>query len=99
MQYMEIFSAVNIANFIRIILIFLIYLLKSLIVGTCQNRLAEAVLTSTHNVCFGTNTCIRKIGIPQVYFIKEGYEGVYIIRICYPDECKTTDAVQNPHHI
>ena len=34
---------------------------KTLIVGTRYNRLAEEVLTSTHNVCFGSN--IRKIGI------------------------------------
>ena len=43
------------------ILIFLIFLLKTYIVGTCQNR-REAVLTSTHNVCFGSK--IRKLGIP-----------------------------------
>ena len=30
--------------------------------GTCYNRLAKAVLTSTHNLCFGAK--IRKIGIP-----------------------------------
>ena len=34
---------------------------KTLIVGTRYNRLAEEVLTSTPNVCFGSN--IRKIGI------------------------------------
>ena len=27
-------------------------LLKTLIVGTRKNRLSEAVLTSTHNLCF-----------------------------------------------
>ena len=36
-----------------------ICLLKTLIVGTRQNRLAEEVLTSTHNLCFGQK--IRKI--------------------------------------
>ena len=32
------------------------------IVGTCKNRLSEAVLTSTHNLCFGAK--IRKIYTP-----------------------------------
>ena len=54
-------------------------LFKTLIVGTPKNRLAEAVLTSTYNPCFGAK--IRKIGIlqlyiPQFYSIKVGYEGV-----------------------
>ena len=34
---------------------------KTLIVGTRYNRLGEAVLRSTHDVCLGSN--IRKIGI------------------------------------
>ena len=33
-------------------LIFFIVLLKTQIVGTRYNRLAEVVLTSTHNLCF-----------------------------------------------
>ena len=33
-------------------LTFFIFLLKTQIVGTRYNRLAEAVLTSTHNLCF-----------------------------------------------
>ena len=32
--------------------IFFLFLLKTLIVGTRSNRLKEAVLTSTHNLCF-----------------------------------------------
>ena len=40
-------------------MILLIFMLKKLIVGTHLNRLAEAVLTRTHNLCFGW-----KIGIP-----------------------------------
>ena len=32
--------------------IFFIYLLKTLIVGTCLNCLSEAVLMCTHNLCF-----------------------------------------------
>ena len=41
---------------------------------------------STHNLCFGAK--IRKIDIPlhtPVYYIKVGFEGVYIARICFPD--------------
>ena len=38
----------------------------------------EAILTSTHNLCFGAK--IRKICIPQVVF-----KGVYISRTCFPD--------------
>ena len=38
----------------------LIFLLKTYIVGARDNHPAEAVLTSTHNVCFGSK--IRKIG-------------------------------------
>ena len=34
-------------------MICLFYVLKTLIVGTRENRLAEAVLTSTHNLYFG----------------------------------------------
>ena len=41
-----------------------------------QNRLGEAVLTSTHNLCFGGK--IRKIGIPynpHFFYIKAGLRG------------------------
>ena len=54
--------------------------------GTRQNRLGEAVLTCTHNLCFGAK--IRKIGIPgipQFFYIKVGLKGVYISRTCFPD--------------
>ena len=47
----------------------------------------EAVLTSTHNLCFRAK--IRKNVYPckpQFYFIKVGCKGVYITRTCYPDE-------------
>ena len=55
--------------------------------GTRKNRLVEAVLTSTHNLCFGAK--IRKIGIPcipQFCYIKVGFKGVYISRTCFPDD-------------
>ena len=48
----------------------------------------EAVLTSTHNLCFGAK--IRKIGIPlQIpsfffFYIKVGFKEVYISRTCFP---------------
>ena len=73
------------------ILIFLIILLKTLIVGTCKYRLAEVVLTSTHNVCFGSK--IKKIGIPQFYYIKVGYKGVFIAWTCFHDEFKDYGSV------
>ena len=48
---------------------------------------SEAVLTSTHNLCFGAK--IRKKNVypckPQFYYIKVGCKGVYILRTCYPD--------------
>ena len=73
-------------NFIGNILIILILSLKTYIVGTCKNRLAEAVLTSTHNVCIRSK--IRKLGAPckpQFFYIKLGLETVYISRTCIPD--------------
>ena len=44
----------------------------------------EAVLTSTHNLCFGEK--IRKIVYPckpRFYYIKVGCKGVYITRTCH----------------
>ena len=54
-------------------------MLKTWIVGTFQNRLAEAVLTSTHNVLsrnMKNNVYPCK---PQFYYIKVGFNGVKII--------------------
>ena len=62
-QYTEIFSAVKTENLLRKKRIFLIYLLKTLIV--------EAVLMSTHNLCFGEK--IRKVCYPLLY--KSGVQG------------------------
>ena len=62
--------------FSRLMLIFFLFLLKTEIVGTRENRLAEAVLTSTHNLCFGAK--IRKIGVPlhtPVLLYKSGVHG------------------------
>ena len=58
--------------------------------------LVEAVLTSTHNLCFGAK--IRKIGIPlipQFCYIKVGFEGVYITRTCFPIVEVQTDFCMN----
>ena len=52
------FSVVKNENFIRKILIFFYFCSKHIIVGTRKNRLADAVLTSTYNLCFGAR--IRK---------------------------------------
>ena len=44
--------------------------------GASKNRLAEAVLTSTHNLCFGAK--IKKIGIhlhAPVLLYKSGIQG------------------------
>ena len=53
---------------------FFLFLLETWIVGT-----GEALLTSTHNLCFGTK--LRKIGIPlhtPVILYKSGvYGGIY----------------------
>ena len=63
MQYTEIFLALKFENF-QLFFLFL---------------LGEAVLTSTHNLCFGAK--IRKIGIPlqtPVLLYKSGvYGGIY----------------------
>ena len=93
MQYTEIFSAVKIKNFIGKISTFLIFLLKTLIVGT------EAVLTSTHNLCFGSK--IRKnryTPITPTFTIEMGgggYEVVYTARTCFLDVTTITNTYNN----
>ena len=57
-----IFRDVKIENFLLKIFDIFKILLKTLIVCTCYNRLVEAVLTHTHNLCFEAK--IRKVGIP-----------------------------------
>ena len=57
--------------------------------GYTLNRLADAVLTSAHNLCFGAK--IRKKNrytpaYPVFYYIKGRFKGVYIARTCFPDE-------------
>ena len=62
-------------------MVFLIYFLKT----------AEAVLTSTHNLCFGSK--IRKIGIPlqtPVLLYESGVQGVYMSRT-FPDVLRKSE--------
>ena len=54
MQYTEIFSEEKLKILLEKKRMFLIFLLKTYIVGTRQNRLAGAVQTSARNVCFGS---------------------------------------------
>ena len=51
---------------------------------------AEAVLTSTHNVCFGAKVGKKVIHLqtPVVFYIKVGFKGVYHSRTCFPDVFK-----------
>ena len=67
-------------------MILLIFMLKKSIVGTHLNRLAEAVLTRTHNLCFGWKKGVNPY-IPQFYYIKVGFKGVYIPWIHFLDNC------------
>ena len=61
------------------------------------SSVSEAVLTSTHNLCFGAKIK-NKIyhSIPQFYFcyIKVGFNGVYFSWICFPDEFRVSLKVQ-----
>ena len=75
MQYTVFFSENRNKNKVEKMIVFLI-LLKTLIVGTRKNRVGEAVLTSTHNVCFGSRK--RKIEYPckpQLNYIKMRFIG------------------------
>ena len=57
--------------------------------GTRLNRLTEAVLTSTYNLCFEAK--IRKSVYPcksQFYYIKVGCKGVFATRTCFRDAGK-----------
>ena len=74
---------------------FFLFLLKTLIVCTRLNRRIEAVLTSTHNLCFRAK--IRKYVYPfkpQFYYIKVGVRG-YVTRACHPDVVQMTENNSN----
>ena len=56
------------------------------LLNTWRRACNEAVLTSTHNLCFRAK--IRKNVYPckpQFYYIKVGCKGVHITRTCYHD--------------
>ena len=53
MQYMDIFSAVKIENFIRKILIFFFFYIYIVVAQNIDCGHTEVVLTSTHKLCFG----------------------------------------------
>ena len=59
MHYAMVLKAVKMINFKTKIVIFFLFLLKTHIVGTRENRINVAVLRSTHNLCFKAN--IRRI--------------------------------------
>ena len=84
MQYTVIFHGCKNVHFQ---MIYFLFLLKTLIVGTRNNRLIEAVLTNTHNLCFGAK--IRKKVYPckpQFYYIRLGCKGVFVTRTCFRDD-------------
>ena len=51
--------------------------------ATRYKRLAEAVETSTHNLCLELK--IRITCTPQFYYIKVGFKEVFISLTCFPD--------------
>ena len=78
-------SALKIENFIRKALIFFLFLLDC---GYTLERLTEAVLTSTHNLCLGAKLRKNRYApaFPSFFYIKVGYEGVYFSWTCFPDD-------------
>ena len=67
------FSAFKIENFIGKKLIFLIFLLKTLIVGIRYNCLCESILMSTHNLLWIKNENDRYAPVnPHFHYVKVG---------------------------
>ena len=67
--------------------VFLLFFAQNIDCGYTLERLNEAVLTSTHNLCFREK--IRKNVYPckhQFSYIKVGYKGVYITWTCLHDD-------------
>ena len=90
----EIFSAVKIEIFNGKCLIVFLFLLKTEIVGILLNRLGDAVLTSTHNLCFEAKIRNIHVGIPckpHFYYTKVGYKEytfqghVFLMQILHHD--------------
>ena len=86
MQYTAIFHGCKNVYFQMICFnIFLIFA-QNIVCGYTLEPPTEAVLTSTHNQCFGAK--IRKIVYPckpQFYYIKVGCTEVFITRTCLHD--------------
>ena len=92
MQYTAIFHGCKNDNFqMKVFNIFIIFAQNIDCGYTLEPRLNEAVLTSTHNLCFGAK--IRNNIYPckpQVYYIKVGCKGVFITRTCYHEYVSLT---------
>ena len=87
MLYTAIFHGYKKDNFQMKNCDFFLIFAKSINCGYSLEPPHEAVLTSTHNLCFRAK--IRKNVYPckpHFYYIKEGCKGVYITRTCYPDD-------------
>ena len=71
--------------------------------GTRYNRLSEAVLTSTHNLCFKAKIRQNEYPCkPKFYDIKVGCKRVFVTQSCFRDVNCTTDRVsgdfsRSPH--
>ena len=81
MQYTAIFHGCKNDNFQMMFFKKILFLLKNIDCGY-----SEAVLTSTHNLCFEAK--IRKNVYPckpQFYYIKVGCKGVFVTRTCFRD--------------
>ena len=88
MQYTAIFHGCKNVNFqMKNYNIFLIFAQNI----DCGYTLFEAVLTSTHNLCFKVK--IRKNVYPckpQVYYIKVGCKGLFVTRTCFHEHTRLT---------
>ena len=85
-QYTAIFHGCKNDNFqMKFFDIFLIFA-QNIDCGYTLEPPQRAVLTSTHNLCFGAK--LEKYvnpSKPHFFYIKVGCKGVFITRTCYPD--------------
>ena len=104
MQYKAIFHGYKKVNFqMKNFNIFLIFVQNIDCGYTLEPPQFEAVLMSTHNLCFRAK--IRKNVYPckpQLYYMKVGCKGVYITRTCFHDELRPNGKKrfqEHPHHM
>ena len=64
-----------------------------LIVSPTTYISGEAVLTSTHNVCFGSKMRTLGISLQPPFLSKVGCKEVYMSRTCFNDEIRTAYTV------